>query len=128
MKTYLSGKSRKLKPGGQTIHYVLIPVLGARQEFGIDGWTDRQASNLLQSFIRPHFDEDYEHVAVLFEGHRRDMFVGGTSAINGRHIRNVRATEIYRANALSQNPRLDPESLPAISGPAVLFPDRIIWK
>ena len=73
------------------------------------------------------------------------MFVGETSSINGRHIRNIRATNIYRANAIQQaatgiefnlppfevprtSPHLDPESLPAISGPAVLFPDFIVWK
>ena len=110
------------------VSFVLIPVLGERQEFGISGWTDGQAYNLLKSFIGPHFDEDFEHVAVLFNGARRDMFVGSTSSINGRHIRNIRATEIYRANALSQDPRLDPEDLPPISGPAVLFPDYVVWK
>lgn len=110
------------------VNYILVPVLGDRQEFGIQGWRDNDAYSLLKSFIGPHFDESFEHVAVLFEGNRRDMFVGETSSINGRHIRNIRATEIYRANALSQDPRLDPEDLPAISGPAVLFPSYVVWK
>lgn len=112
---------------GGSVQFLLIPVLGSIQSHAIAVWDDRKAYKLLKGAVRPHFDEDFEHVSVLFNGHRRDMFVGETSTINGRHIRNIRATEIYRANALSQDPRLDPESLPAISGPAVLFPDRIVW-
>jgi hypothetical protein len=107
------------------VNFTMIPVLGeARNLTGpFAGGYDS-----LKKLIGEYFDEDFEHVAVLFDGHRRDMFVGGTSSINGRHIRNIRATEIYRANALSQDPDLDPEELPAISGPAVLFPSYIVWK
>ena len=76
--------------------------------------------------IRLHFDEPFEHVTVLYENRRADMFVDETSAINGRHIRNIRATEIYRNNALTRDPNLDPEEIPAISGPAVLF-EKIVW-
>ena len=101
--------------------YLFIPVLGDITETTLPLTVPFKA-------VETHFDEAMEHVSVLFNGHRRDMFVGETSAINGRHIRNIRATEIYRANALSQNPGLDPEDLPAISGPAVLFPDVIVWR
>ena len=81
----------------------------------------------LRAVLAPFFDEPFEHVAVLFEGERRDMFVGETSTVNGRHIRNIRGTAIYRANALAQYPGTDPETLPAISGPVVLFPGRRVW-
>ena len=83
--------------------------------------------NELRKYIEPHLDgEQLEHVTVLWDGKRTDMFVGECSAINGRMIRNVRATEIYRNGTLTQHPDVDPESLPAISGPAVLF-DRRVW-
>lgn len=66
-----------------------------------------------------------EHVAVLHEGERRDMFVDDHGSIKGLP-RNEAATEIYRANSMARDPKLDPETLPAIYGPAVLF-GRRIW-
>lgn len=105
----------------------LIPPIGDIKEFVDVGPYPDQLYSWLKRVVGPHFDEPFERVAVLYEGHRRDMFVGETSAINGRHIRNVRATEIYRANALARMPGIDPETLPAISGPAILFPDRQVW-
>lgn len=74
------------------------------------------------------FDERFEHVYVLHDDQRRDMFVGETSTINGRHSRNEKATAIYRNNALTRSPVIDPESIPAIYGPAVLFPDMVVWN
>jgi len=109
------------------IRWLLIPVLGDVAAHYIANWSDKRAYDLLKIFVGPVFDEPFEHVAVLYEGHRRDMFVGETSSINGRHIRNIRATAIYRANVLTRAPGTDPESLPSISGPAVLFPDTIVW-
>jgi hypothetical protein len=110
------------------ITMLLIPVLGEvrtieRLKRNGDRWSVWLSENL-----REFFDEPWEHVAVLHGGERRDMFVGETSAINGRHIRNIRATEIYRNNTLTQSPGVDPESLPTISGPALLFPDTIVWR
>lgn len=127
-----------------TIRYLLIPEIGDIKEFTLLGYTAKTSFQWLRAHIQPHFDELFEHVAVLYEGQRRDMFVGETSAINGRHIRNIRATNIYRANAIRryeegdgfdlprdpERPRwtsFDPESLPAISGPVVLFPNRRVW-
>lgn len=127
-----------------TVRFFLIPVLGETREI------HTQCVGRFRDWMRPHikefFDEDVEHVAVLYDGQRRDMFVGETSSINGRHIRNVRATEIYRAATIQRaeqgetfDPQhlmwvddppylqFNPESLPAISGPAILFPDKIVW-
>lgn len=105
----------------RTSAYTLIPVLGAEVRSEVS-WFSFDA---IKTAMRAHFDEPIEHVTVLWEGRRADMFVGETSAINGRHIRNFRATAIYRAAALAHDPTRDPESLPAISGPAVLFDDRV---
>lgn len=126
--------------------FLLIPVIGEIQPFhapllGV-------AFNSISQAITKFFDEPFEHVSVLYVGDRRDMFVGETSSINERHIRNARATDIYRANFVhtkyhhvwwmgseglslpdfSSTRREILESLPAISGPAVLFPDTIVWR
>ena len=66
-----------------------------------------------------------EHVSVLHEGKPTDMFVCEDSAYFG-NPRNDKATKIYRANWMDQHPKDDPESLPAIYGPAVLA-DRRVW-
>lgn len=115
-------------PSAPTIRYLLIPVLGAITEHkGAFGRGERIAVALMRMIGR-NFDEPFERVRVLYEGEYRDMFVGETSAVNGRHIRNIRATEIYRNNTLLNVPNTDPESLPAISGPAIIFPDHQVWK
>ncbi|SCM79892.1 conserved hypothetical protein [uncultured Pleomorphomonas sp.] len=125
--------------------FLLIPVIGEIQPYyapllGV-------AFNSISQAITRFFDEPFEHVFVLYGGHPRDMFVGETSSINGRHIRNVRATDIYRANFVHSQYHhvswmpgeiLMPdfrytrreilESAPAICGPAVLFPDTIVWR
>lgn len=110
-----------------TVRYLLIPEIGDVKELTATGANEWMSFEWFRRRIGHHFDEGFEHVAVLYDGERRDMFVGETSAINGRHIRNIRATEIYRCNTLTNDPGIDPESLPAISGPAVLFPFRRVW-
>lgn len=108
--------------------YNIIPPIGSMRVVVTDKLGPRPSYDSLRKIVEPHLDgELLEHVSVLFEGHHRDMFVGECSAINGKAIRNIRATEIYRSNALAQHPDLDPEALPAISGPVVLFPDRRVW-
>jgi hypothetical protein len=73
---------------------------------------------------------DLEHVNVLYEAARHDMFIdelSSTSLKPGYPLpQNDRATEIYRANWLAHHRCADPEELPAIYGPAVLF-HRIVW-
>jgi hypothetical protein len=108
---------------------LIIPALGETKERKMEPrFTRETISDWIKRVLPDTFDEPVEHVAVLYEGERRDMFVGETSNINERHIRNVRATEIYRNNMMTQRPAMDPEELPPICGPAVLFPDEIIWK
>ncbi|MDR6954153.1 hypothetical protein J2X65_003521 [Ancylobacter sp. 3268] len=127
-------------PPSHTITYLLIPVIGDIKTFELARPRDEEDYGRMLQGIRQHFDERFEHVAVLYNGERRDMFVGETSAINGRHIRNVRATAIYRANARAQwlaglhsldrvpVVGFNAEALPAISGPAVLFPATLVWR
>lgn len=76
---------------------------------------------------------DLEHVSVLFQGERADMFVDEVG-VNDGLPRNDLATDIYRANWISQHPanalraNFDPESLPHIAGTAVLFRGRRVWS
>ena len=67
-----------------------------------------------------------EHVTVLHEGKRADMFVQEDGHGEGLP-RNEAATAIYRAAWLQEHPSHDPETLPWIAGPAVIF-DRIVWS
>lgn len=56
-----------------------------------------------------------------------DMFVDESFATRDDYTRNVIATALYRANVLVHEEGIsDPESLPEIRGPAVLF-DRPVW-
>lgn len=115
-------------PHATAIRFLLIHVLGDIKEQAYASWSGDTIREFLNKHVRPLFDEPLERVNVLYVGEYRDMFVGETSAINGRHIRNVRATEIYRNNALSNKWAAHPEELPAISGPAALFPDYQVWR
>ncbi|MDH2313074.1 hypothetical protein [Methylobacterium brachiatum] len=67
-----------------------------------------------------------EHVTVLHEGRQADMFVHEDGHGAGLP-RNEAATAIYRAAWLREHPGHDPETLPCIAGPAVIF-DRIVWS
>lgn len=79
----------------------------------------------LRALAGPHIDGDWEHVTVLYQGKRADMFVDGESVRKGLPP-NAKATEVYRAAWMAQHPGANPEELPAIYGPAVVF-DRQVW-
>ncbi len=66
-----------------------------------------------------------EHVTVLWQDRRADMFVDEIGVLKDLPY-NEEATAIYRANWLAQHPATEPEALPFIAGPAVLFDD-IVW-
>lgn len=66
----------------------------------------------------------YEHVSVWYEGHAADMFVDELGHPKGLQ-RNDAATKIYRAATLARQPGTDPESMPCIVGPAILFTERV---
>ncbi|MBC6714772.1 hypothetical protein H9Q09_01050 [Aurantimonas sp. DM33-3] len=80
----------------------------------------------LKELLAPIFQPGgFEHLTVLYQGERRDMFVGENSAL-GSQPRNITATAIYRNAWLTRNPLDDPESLPPVCGAAVLF-SRRVW-
>lgn len=70
-------------------------------------------------------DGQYEHVAVLFNGRRADMFVEEHSA--GSMPVNELATKIYHASSLSRDPKADTSTWPKVYGPAIVF-DEIVWS
>lgn len=89
----------------------------------------------LRDLLTPLLDgAPLEHVAVLadFSGgtdfKRADMFVDELGHVrdDGPLPVNGAATAIYRRAALRHSPGTDPDTLPTIVGPAVLF-DRIVW-
>lgn len=86
----------------------------------------------LAELLEPIVGGGIEHVTVLadFNGgedfKRADMFVNEVGMLLDC-IRNEEATAIYRRNALMHHGVTDPESLPYIAGPAVLFRD-IVWR
>jgi hypothetical protein len=81
----------------------------------------------IRAALRPILGAAYpEHVAVLHDGRRADMFVLEDGHGEGLP-RNEAATAIYRAAWLRDHPADDPETLPWIAGLAVIF-DRIVWS
>lgn len=86
---------------------------------------------LVEMLLDEQSREPPEHVSVLHNGERCDMFVSeiGHRALTWREPLpiNEAATRIYRNNWLTYRPGTDPESLPAIAGTAILFPDRQVW-
>lgn len=103
----------------------------------IPGQADEVRDFDLSTKIAPTFQEvkallrtvlgdcQIEHVTVLHDDKRRDMFCDEDFQAKGLP-RNPPATAIYRAWTLSRDPKQDPERLPAIHGAAVLF-GRQIW-
>jgi hypothetical protein len=82
----------------------------------------------LRSLVEPHLGgARLMHVRVLcpYLGQWTDMFVDEMGALRRRR-RNDPATLIYRNGFLSKHPGDDPEKLPYIAGPAVVFL-RPIW-
>jgi hypothetical protein len=87
----------------------------------------------LKAIIEPITGKPFEHVTVLadFAGgenfRRSDMFVYELGHVIKPPLpRNEEATAIYRRNALLHQGYTDPEELPWIAGPAVLF-QHIVW-
>jgi hypothetical protein len=82
----------------------------------------------LRRLVEPHLSgARLMHVRVLCPelGDWTDMFIDDMGALK-RLPRNDTATAIYRNSFLSRNPNDDPEKLPYIAGPAVVFL-RPVW-
>ena len=112
--------------------YTIFRVGDAAVERGEVDWPRRAGYHKIKGLVEPILGdgEPLEHVTVLWQGKRADMFVSelGHMALTDRGPlpRNDRATDIYRTNWMTQHPDQDPESLPTIAGTAILF-HRIVW-
>ena len=104
----------------------ILRASGARLTATIDLPEDPNLAEL-RADLRPFLgDADPEHVAVLNENRRADMFVDEDG--HGKRLpRNEAATTIYRASWMERHPKDDPESLPWIAGDAVIF-GRTVWR
>lgn len=112
--------------------YQVIAVDGTITDGTVD-WPEGPDYEMIRRLIEPLLgvEEPLEHVTVLHNGGRRDMFVSeyGHMELTTRPPLpiNRAATQIYRNNWITQYPGTDPESMPNIAGIAVLFPDRVVW-
>jgi hypothetical protein len=94
------------------------PVQGSAEFDGINLTTIRAAVDPFLNGGR------LEHVSVLHQGKAKDMFVDEDFVAKDLP-RNEEATKIYRNNSMKRNPGQDPEGLPPIQGPAILFHERV---
>lgn len=114
----------------KTPYAIYRPGHASPEQHEID-WPESPGYDRLKTLIEPLIDgEPLEHVTVLHDGKRRDMFVSELGqlqmATRGPLPRNDAATVIYRNNWITQHPKADPETLPWIAGTAILF-ERIVW-
>ena len=111
------------------VHPVMvIPVIGEVRHTNIRMHPNARYETL-KKLVEPFLNGDkMDHRAVLYNGERRDLFVGQVA--NSRRdwdIRNIRASEILNAHVRLLHPDAHDIHLPAVNGTAVLFPDSRIW-
>lgn len=103
----------------QTTLTIMRP--GEPDELRVFDLAEEPGYDKLRTILTPLLDGgELEHVTVLHDGQRADMFVTKDLPFN------CRATVIYRNNWLTHHPDADPNDLPPILGPAVLF-SRQVW-
>lgn len=105
-----------------TIYWV-----GREPETRVAGMPEKPGYLELARLIRPILDGKHmEHVTVLHQGRRADMFIDEGSAVDDLP-RNEAATAIYRTIGMADHPSWDADEFPAIYGTAVLFDRRVWW-
>ncbi len=113
-------------------HYTVYLTDGTSTKHTWDIDTDDPGYDKIKALVGPLIGdgEPFEHVSVLHNGERADMFVAEMGALTtpkrGPLPTNDAATKVYRAATMRHAPRTHPDSLPCIYGPAVLF-DEQVW-
>ena len=108
-----------------TFDYRVFPVDDSAVKTGRIEWPSEPGFVRINKLVQPLIGGGHiEHVSVLHDGARRDMFVDEEGRLKGMP-RNERATAIYRTNWMTRHPDADPETLPHIAGVAVLFTRRV---
>lgn len=105
--------------------YHLLRTDGKRVTMRVE-WPWNPDLQQLKALVEPLVGGRLDHVAVLYERRRADMFVN-EDGHDAKLPRNELATSIYRHNWLIQHPHDPPEESPWIAGTAVLF-ERIVWR
>jgi hypothetical protein len=105
----------------------LLTILrvGAPPELKEVDLPERPHFEIIREAIAPLIDCSHiEHVSVLHDGRRADMFCD-EDFHEKRLPRNDVATAIYRNATLTRQPDIAPETLPEICGTAILSAHRI---
>lgn len=112
--------------------YSIYRVGQSEPEHGSVNWPYKPGYKRIKALVEPILGdgEPLEHVSVLFDGERHDMFVSelGNCALTTRPPLpiNDAATEIYHAAYKRRYPGAHSSEMPPIAGTAVLF-HRIVW-
>jgi hypothetical protein len=105
--------------------YTLLLPSGEKVQQIIE-WPAKPGFKMIEALVAPFLDGAHlEHVSVLFQGERCSMFVDEAGQRKGLE-RNEEATKVYRTFLLGRYPKMPPENLSFIVGPAVLF-HRNVW-
>jgi hypothetical protein len=117
-----SGLLKHLKP----FNYQVIPASSAEPiRRGMLMLLEPPAVEELGKIVLPLLGcRAFGHILVHVDGEPRDLFCDEMTGIREMPL-NERTTELYRAGFLSVHPDGDPESVATISGPAVLFEERV---
>lgn len=115
------------------VKYQVLGVLGAPKDMEVEFNMRRRSSaegpglDAIKAVVTPHLNGGrMEHVTVFHNGEYVDMFVDDDGKEKNLP-RNEKATRIYRNNVLTHEPGKypDPEVLPYVYGPAVLFLEKV---
>ncbi len=105
--------------------YTIFRPDGSVEHASVD-WPEEPGFERIAALVEPLLDgADLEHVTVLHDNKRADMFVDETGLLKNLP-RNEQATAIYRAATIRREPKRHLETLPHIVGTAILF-RRIVW-
>jgi hypothetical protein len=109
------------------VTFQIIPPRGPIEQGAVD-WLSAPPTDAIRAVVLPILQADQplarhmEHVAVLFNDQRADMFVDEDFNENGSEP-NPRATEIYHAASKASGASL--ADAPIIRGTAILFSTRV---
>ena len=105
--------------------YTIYRTNGTKELSSLD-WPEDPGYSAIKALVQPIVGDSLEHVTVLHDGERKDMFVDELGHVRkgGPKPLNEAATEIYHAVIVAYG--WNPETLPTIVGDAVLF-HRRVW-
>jgi hypothetical protein len=110
----------------KTEYLIYRPGVAEPEALSVD-WPEEPGYAAVKAIVEPIVGP-LEHVSVLFEGRRSDMFVNefGTGCFGHERLPvNEAATKIYHAASIARG--TDTTWAPMIYGVAVLFSKRQVW-